>query len=523
VPTIDDFLKKAKDKKFSKSSEDNWKVDVSPPQIDKRRRPGRRPHLQPADDSPSPPAEADPAKASEKPQPETTVDKSVPNRRQKKKQPETNRRQLETTTVDNRRQKSDQPETKAKQPETTTVDNRRQKAKQPETKPLSAPEAQPVTEETPPPAPSDGLDQAEKQVVYGSEAERLRLKDGLSTVDQDLSPVLSTVKSPEVDISQGLSPVVSGSEEVCLQLQPETTTVDNRRQKRKLPTSRQQLLILQFLADKQIQLGVDHSPRYKSFELAEEVGISWKGMKKQISRLVRAGYLFRLDSKDGRGDAGTVYRVPLPVVAQLSNRLNRRQQPETTVDNNRRQQPETNALVSSSLINTTTTDETGSVEKSLADRFQTTVQKLGIDERGIGANDLLEVWRGGGVNDVDELLMSLEHLAFYIDSPGGQGIDHPKAWIMKQLRKGYYPAPAGYKSWEERQEEAKLEDARKRQERVRELRKQRFEAEYEIWEAELSDERRKALAPNVTPGTHAEKALLRDAFAKESGFVVQEG
>ncbi len=104
-------------------------------------------------------------------------------------------------------------------------------------------------------------------------------------------------------------------------------------------------------------------------------------------------------------------------------------------------------------------------------------------------------------------------------------------------------APAGYKSWEERQEEAtlntasavsgtELEDARKRQERVRELRprkrghwktwKQRFKAEFEIWEAELTDERRRALAPNVTPGTHVEKALLREAFAKESGLGLSE-
>ena len=39
-----------------------------------------------------------------------------------------------------------------------------------------------------------------------------------------------------------------------------------------------------------------------------------------------------------------------------------------------------------------------------------------------------------------------------------------------------------------------------------------------IWLGELSDERRKELTPNLTPGSRPEKAVLREAFAKESGM-----
>jgi hypothetical protein len=145
-----------------------------------------------------------------------------------------------------------------------------------------------------------------------------------------------------------------------------------------------------------------------------------------------------------------------------------------------------------------------------------------LGESGVGANDLLEVWRTGVFNDVQELELSVEHLAFYLASEDAEGLKRPKAWMVSQLRKGYYPAPAGYKSWEERQEEAKLADARNRQERVRELRKQRFEAEFEIWEAGLAEEKRERLTSNCKPGSQVAKSILRAEYAREIGFDLQE-
>lgn len=61
---------------------------------------------------------------------------------------------------------------------------------------------------------------------------------------------------------------------------------------------------------------------------------------------------------------------------------------------------------------------------------------------------------------------------------------------------------------------------------IREIRRERFEAEFEIWLGDLSDERRKApaqaapvrVAPNLSPGSRPEKAVLREVFAKESGM-----
>ena len=62
------------------------------------------------------------------------------------------------------------------------------------------------------------------------------------------------------------------------------------------------------------------------------------------------------------------------------------------------------------------------------------------------------------------------------------------------------------------------EDARKRAERVGELRRKRFEAEFQIWFAELPEEKKKQIAGGMSPGSRAARAVFRSAFAEESGM-----
>jgi hypothetical protein len=451
---------------------------------------------------------------------EKTKTKTKDNYRQRKKQIETNGRQLETVTVDNVRQFFPILETNSREMETDTVDNQRLDKQQLETKSQI----------------SDFYD--EKQANFSSNSfsfdRQQNINDNLSsetpapsaqsknlsTVDNDLSTVLSPIKSDFSPKKKPLSSVVSSSVEERQHFQLETESDDNCRQKRLLPSSRQQLLILQFLAESQVQIGLDHSARYKTSELSEKLGIPWKGLRKQIARLVDSGFLLKVDSREGRGDSGTVYRVPLPVLSVLKNMIGRRPQLETTGDRNWRQQLETNFLVSSSSNKTTTNSE--DKDKEFGDRLQSVLQRLDLEQKGIGANDVLDIWRRGVFKELSDLEASLEHLAFYLESPNAQGINHPKAWLLGQLRKGYYPAPAGFKSLEERQEEAKLEDARKKLERLRELRRQRFEAEFEIWLSELTEEKKKKLAGVLDINSRAALSLYKEAFKAERGMEFQE-
>jgi len=66
-----------------------------------------------------------------------------------------------------------------------------------------------------------------------------------------------------------------------------------------------------------------------------------------------------------------------------------------------------------------------------------------------------------------------------------------------------------------------LDDARKRAERVGELRRKRFEAEFEVWLAELPEEKKKQITGSMSLGSNAAKSILRAEYAKEVGFDLQ--
>ena len=85
------------------------------------------------------------------------------------------------------------------------------------------------------------------------------------------------------------------------------------------------------------------------------------------------------------------------------------------------------------------------------------------------------------------------------------GIEAPKRWAMKQLKLGYYPAPHGFQSWEERHATSRIEDARARLERVRQLDDAEFEINFETWVAEMGgpDQVKKRLDEMLSPQPRA--------------------
>jgi hypothetical protein len=126
----------------------------------------------------------------------------------------------------------------------------------------------------------------------------------------------------------------------------------------------------------------------------------------------------------------------------------------------------------------------------------------------------------------EDLLASVEHIAFYLASDNAQGINSPKAWAMSNLLKGYYPAPAGFKSWATQQEESRLKDAEERLRQLREAQRKRFEVEFEIWAAELEPSRRRQLLQGTpfadNPAAKLARTVLRQTYAEEVGFELEE-
>ena len=142
-----------------------------------------------------------------------------------------------------------------------------------------------------------------------------------------------------------------------------------------------------------------------------------------------------------------------------------------------------------------------------------------LDELGIGANDLVQIWRSEIFKELSDFQTSLEHISFYVRSKSGEGIEKPKAWMMKQLNRGYYAAPVGFKSREQQFEEAKLADIQSRVQEIQQIKRKQFEAGCEIWLMGLDEDlRRKLLPSGVKAESPAGKAVLREAYAKEVGF-----
>ena len=261
--------------------------------------------------------------------------------------------------------------------------------------------------------------------------------------------------------------------------------------------------------------GLDHTTRLQRKAISEATSIEPESLKTLLKRLRRDGYLVRREARHGRGESGCVFEIPsaTALALQRQDRQPKGEQQRGTKGNFKGEQPP--PLVSSSDLKTTTTD------KQRAERFQNACEKFGLQEIGLGANDLLQIWRRGVFESDDDYLASIEHLAFYLSTADAKGITHPKAWLTSQLAKGFYPAPAGFKSWEERQQEAILAAKRERLAKLEELKRQQLEADFELWIAELSVEakqRKLAGTPFAEqPASKLARSMLRDVFLRERG------
>jgi len=281
-------------------------------------------------------------------------------------------------------------------------------------------------------------------------------------------------------------------------------------QKESLPTSKQQLVILNFLFEKQKETGLNCTPRLKRRHINKETGIKERVIALQISRLEAKGFIKRLDIKHGRGTSGIVYFVPKEICEELENiKLHQNHEP------NYINKPHHGNVSSGSLLTN---------NKKTMHFLDTLITKLGLDEYNLTANDILPILQSEVFeNDIESLKQSLEHITFYLNSEQSEGIIKPKSFLISKLKKGYYGQPIGYETLEEIKLKQKIKDLEDKKKRIDELKERELELEFELWLTEISQDKKKEILteyyPNTSIGGVAEKSLLLEHFKKEKGLL----
>lgn len=276
--------------------------------------------------------------------------------------------------------------------------------------------------------------------------------------------------------------------------------------------------VLQFLGINQSNTGLTHTTRLQREELASANHTTIKTVRTIIRRLEKDGLLERPHSLGGRGDSGIVFRVTDAGYEALRSAKGSQGADPKGVGNGSHQRESDSTLVSSSDLKTTTTD------KDRAVRFQIAGERFGLLDIGIGANDLLQIWRKGTFQSEGDFESSLEHIGFYLGTSEANSLVHRKAWVTSQLAKGFYPEPAGFKSWEERQLEARLAAHREKLARLEALRKEEQDLAFSVWLAEQDDDaRRKMLAGTVVDNVRGKmaEAVLRQKFSEATDTSTQ--
>jgi hypothetical protein len=263
------------------------------------------------------------------------------------------------------------------------------------------------------------------------------------------------------------------------------------------------------LAEQQKENGGVETPLLPRSLVAQVSGTTTRTAREQIQRLIRLGHVAVLQAVDGRR-GGTSYMIPKPTLVML------RRLPKTGTKTGTMNAPVVSSSDPTTDILLLTYDD-----RTISKRLQNLTARLGVDsEFKIGANDLLPLWREKIFEDYDSLALSLEHAVFYLRSDAARGINRPKAWLLAQLRQGYYASPPGFLTWEEQTAAAKLKDAQNRLKRLREFEAQQLETDFELWLCEQTeDQRRKLLHGSLfsDPNSPAAKAILRQKFTELTG------
>jgi hypothetical protein len=260
-------------------------------------------------------------------------------------------------------------------------------------------------------------------------------------------------------------------------------------------------------------------------QISADAALPKNTVKISVQRLLEKALIQSSERHYSCKAGGAIYTIPKVVVKTIDNLVTSKcedPREDTTghqTDSDQESQPHVVRCTSITTTNTTSSTSTSDVRLQV-ERFQCTAKRLELSEFKLGTNDILALWRTGAFSTEQDLLESLEHIAFYLRTDDASTIKNPKAWILSTLRQGYYAPPHGFVSWEERQIQERLAAKAARAERLRRLRQQEFDVDFDIWLHELSDDRRNTLLRGIpvdSPDSLIARSVLREAFARETG------
>jgi hypothetical protein len=273
-----------------------------------------------------------------------------------------------------------------------------------------------------------------------------------------------------------------------------------------LPRSSSLLTILEFLYS--TMSATSTTTAYLSIgEIAFKTGLTRDNVKKSVFRLKRKMMLSTATRSFSCKEGGASYRLSKDVlkafsIQEKSMRKTPDQGTEALPDQGTEALPDqgTEAYVSSSCLNNNNKQTVGMrPEQSSLDPNRTQLQeleklqvRLDLDALKLGINDLLPIARNWD-DPAGSFTESLEHAVFYLRSAEASSIRSPKAWLLKQLRTGYYGAPADFVSWQDQQLEAKMRSRVAQAERRRQVRMQNLQADFELWLEALDTAARQAI------------------------------
>ena len=281
----------------------------------------------------------------------------------------------------------------------------------------------------------------------------------------------------------------------------------------RVPHGARALTVLRYIVEVESATNLGKTPPMSRRSISQNTDVPFDTVRTVLHRLRRAGLLVVLESQTGLKGAAVYTSSPAarahlrrhgqdrsaPVPGQVALRHDAR------IDAGREQG--SHHAVSS--------------DKHFAAELEQIITQAQLDEAyRVGANDLLSAWRVSGISR-DEFADSVKHIAFYLNTDEAKGIKHHKAWMLQTLRKGYYARPAGFRSREEMLAELRLQEAQERLERLRELDRQQFEADFDLWYLERTEQERQELLKDSffakDPGSQAARVALRERFCEVTG------
>ena len=177
-------------------------------------------------------------------------------------------------------------------------------------------------------------------------------------------------------------------------------------------------------------------------------------------------------------------------------------------------------MSSSSSNITTTTTHSESLRKTESEMFAAAALRHDLENDGIGAPHIMQAWNFNRDRlNMEDYLLSVEHIGFYLRS--AKGIEHPAAWAVRELKKGFYPQPAGFVSWEDEQREKIRQAAQARRQQQLKQQTQDIEHLFPEWRLNLTDERVVEITGGSVPEDVAER-LLHKAFIEEHMLRIQQ-